>query len=72
MSTIAANHIAVAMPQVETSFPRFSHSFFPTAFFLVIMARCNFSLFGSEEATAKFPRDRSLKISSNDPQQDEF
>ena len=40
---MATNHVAVVMAQVETtSFPRSSHSFFPTTFFLVTMARCYF------------------------------
>ena len=41
---MSTNHIAVAVGQVETSLPRSSHSFFPTTFFIVTMARCYFSL----------------------------
>ena len=43
MGTMATNHVAVAMAQVETtSFTRVSHSFFSTTFFLVLVARCYF------------------------------
>ena len=43
MATVAANHVVVAMGQVETtSLPRPIHSFLPTTFFLVTMSRCYF------------------------------
>ena len=45
MATMAINHVSVAMGQVATtSIRRFSHYFFPTTFFLVIMTRCYSSL----------------------------
>ena len=42
---MATNHVSVAIGQVPTtSLPRYSHYFFPTTLFLVIMTRCYFSL----------------------------
>ena len=40
MSTMAGNHVSVAMGQVATtSLPCYSHYFIPTTFFLVIMTK---------------------------------
>ena len=44
MAFVATNNVSVAISQVGTSLPRSSHSFFPTTFFLVTMARFYFSL----------------------------